>query len=155
MVAFLYSLTSCAGAHTRGAPSSLPLGRFVDDYGSTHEITVDAWRQDGALQFSIRSMHASAQYFLAAEPPQRKAGEISPRGDRARETAVAETWARVDWMLLDDPQWRWAYCITAYQQATADRAESDTSARRATPRTGCHGYPFTRMRSATTTDTTQ
>ena len=38
--------------------------------------------------------------------------------------------------------------LTAYEAPTADSAEATRTARPETPRTGCNGYPYSRMKRA-------
>lgn len=48
--------------------------------------------------------------------------------------------------LSDLAPYTWAFCLTAYKAPTAESARATTAANRATPRTGCNGYPFSRMK---------
>src|SRR5690606_28371723 len=58
-------------------------------------------------------------------------------------------WTRIDWVELSDMDpWQWGFCIAAWDAPTADSAAAVAVARRDTPRTGCNGRPFTRMRRA-------
>lgn len=41
----------------------------------------------------------------------------------------------------------WGYCYSAYNAPSAAVAETVSVANRAIPRTGCNGYPFSRMRA--------
>jgi hypothetical protein len=42
-------------------------------------------------------------------------------------------------------QWKWGYCLTAYKAATDAQAGATAAADRENPKTGCGGYPFSRM----------
>ena len=44
------------------------------------------------------------------------------------------------------PPYKWAFCLSAWEAATQADAERADIARRDTPKTGCNGYPFSRMR---------
>ncbi|MBX3132361.1 MAG: hypothetical protein KF689_03085 [Gemmatimonadaceae bacterium] len=111
-----------------------PTGSFVDDYGAAHEISATEWRHGYSTPSAIRAWHPSRRYLLA---------ETVPAADTSR-----GTWMRIDWVPLDGAPWEWAYCIIAYDKVSAAMAEADTSARPATPRTGCGRFPFTRLRRA-------
>lgn len=54
-------------------------------------------------------------------------------------------WARLDGMA----PYEWAFCFSAYNAPTAAAAESVSIARPEAPKTGCNGYPYTRMRAVT------
>ena len=56
-------------------------------------------------------------------------------------------WTRIDWVELPGmAPYTWAFCLTAYDAPTQAAAEATPPAVRETPRTGCGGYPFSRMR---------
>ena len=56
-------------------------------------------------------------------------------------------WTRIDWLKLNDmTPFEWAFCFTAYKATTRQEAESTAAAKRETPRTGCNGFPFSRMK---------
>lgn len=58
-------------------------------------------------------------------------------------------WTRIDWLPLRGMSpWEWGFCLSAYKAVSAAAAESTRVARRETPRTGCNGHPFSRMRPA-------
>lgn len=111
-----------------------PTGRFVDDYGSVHRISAEEWRQDAYVQMRIRGVNPARRYLIGSAIP--------------ADSSAAARWSRVDWISLDGAPWSWAYCIIAYDRPSAALSEADTSARPETPRTGCNGFPFTRMRAA-------
>ncbi len=111
------------------------LGLFEDDYGSQYTITDTLWSQGTEARYRVIAWHPDAQYVVAVN-------DTANPGDGGRFT-------RIDWMPLGGmPPWGWAYCYSAYNAPTAAAAESTTVANRATPRTGCNGFPFSRMRPA-------
>lgn len=56
-------------------------------------------------------------------------------------------WTRIDWIPLSGmPPYAWAFCLSAYEAPSRAAAEATAIARPDTPRTGCNGYPFSRMR---------
>jgi hypothetical protein len=115
-----------------GSPPAYMLGTFVDDYGGHHTISADEWRQ-GDDRYRIVRWSADARYLIA---------ENSSSGP-----ASLGRWTRIDWMPLDGmPPYTWAFCFSAFQMKTAAAAESSMVASPDTPRSGCNGYPFTRMR---------
>lgn len=129
----LLCLSGCAlHAH---APPALVTGDFVDDYGIAYRITADEWRQLPNARYRVVRWNAEAQYLIA-------------RNDAANPSAPG-LWTRIDWMPLPGmPPWEWAFCLSAYDAPTQAEAERSAIARRDTPKTGCNGYPFSRMRRA-------
>jgi len=58
-------------------------------------------------------------------------------------------WSRIDWMPLENmPPFTWAFCMSAYKAKTFEEAEQTTIAKRDASKTGCNGFPFTRMKKA-------
>jgi hypothetical protein len=110
------------------------IGSFVDDYTASHLVSATEWRHGTRARYHIVKWNVDGQYLIA-------------RNDSAN-PSDADLWTRIDWMRLDDmAPWTWGYCMSAYRAPSADSAESTRVANRATPRTGCNGFPFTRMRS--------
>ena len=121
-----------------GTPPSMLLGDFVDDYGIGHRITDGEWLQRPDTRYRVVAWNADAQYLIA-------------RNDGANR-ADPNRWTRIDWIALPGmPPWEWAFCLSAWDAATQAEAERVTIARRDTPKTGCNGYPFSRMRRVVTT----
>lgn len=115
------------------APPAMVLGDFVDDYGIGHRIDAATWLQRPDTRYRVVAWHPAAQYLIA----QNDAGN---RGDAGR-------WTRIDWMALPGmPPYEWAFCLSAWDAKTQADAERADIARRDTPKTGCNGYPFSRMR---------
>ena len=113
-------------------PPDLLIGTFRDDYGSAYTITSTAWTHDGAATYHVVRWNVAEQYLIA-------------RNDSANASAPGR-WSRIDWVPLDGMSpYEWGYCYSAYDAESAAAAESVSVARRDTPRTGCNGFPFTRM----------
>ena len=120
---------------TPAAPDPLVLGAFTDDYNASHAVSATEWRHGSRARYRIVKWNTAGQYFIAQN-------DTANPGDGG-------LWSRVDWLRLEGmPPWTWGYCLTAYKAPTADSAEATRIANRSTPRTGCNGFPFTRMRSA-------
>ncbi len=111
------------------AAQSPVTGDFIDDYRSRHTITDTAWLHHPGTRYRITRWDSAGQFLIARN--------------------VDSTWTRIDWMALEAmPPWTWAFCIATWNAPTADSAARVTIARRDAPRTGCNGFPFTRMRPA-------
>ena len=132
-------MTSCAprveevSRVAQEAPAEV-LGEFEDDYGINYSISESEWRHGSTIRFEIQRWNADAQYLIAR--------------NHADNPGDAGLWTRIDWMELQGmPPYEWAFCMSAFKAATAGDAERTAIARRDTPRTGCNGHPFSRMRS--------
>jgi hypothetical protein len=133
---FTICLACSGGAHdergTAGAPTDL-LGIFQDDYGIEYTITPSLWQQGTNTAYHIVHWDSADQSVVA-------------RNDDAN-PADGGKWTRIDWMELDDmAPYAWAYCLTVYAAESREEAEAAEPPHRATPRTGCGGFPFSRMR---------
>ena len=114
-------------------PPPFILGEFVDDYGSRYSISVEEWIHQPAIRYRIVKWNAGGQYAIAQNAP--------------TNTRSADLWTRIDWMPLSGmPPFEWAFCLSAYEAPTAAAAEATDIARREQPKTGCNGFPFSRMR---------
>ncbi|MBL4632241.1 MAG: hypothetical protein JKY56_00105 [Kofleriaceae bacterium] len=111
---------------------SIVLGDFVDDYGIRYQITSSEWGQLPGTIFHISKWDSEEMYLIAQN-------DSANPGDGG-------LWTRIDWVLLPDmPDYPWAYCLTAYDARSAEAAEA-TQANRDQPRSGCNGFPFSRMK---------
>jgi len=129
----LFLLILMAGCSSQPNPSALPRGTFVDDYSIEYVILDSSWTMVPGSAYVIDSVDPKERTLILRQPA-------------SDSTAVRFT--RVDWMILEgmDP-WTWAYCYTGWDLATFDEAASLAPANRAEPRTGCGGFPFSRMQS--------
>jgi hypothetical protein len=113
-------------------PPALLTGTFVDDYDSRYTITREHWTHGTRSRYHVLKWNVAGQYLIARND------ENNP-GDQGLFT-------RIDWMPLEMPPFTWAFCMTAFSAPTADSAEKTLPAKRETPRTGCGGFPFSRMK---------
>lgn len=128
---------ACARPSTSPAPEAMPpalvLGEFQDDYGNRFSITTSEWFHQPHSRYHIVRWNPEQQYAIAQN-------DSSNRGQPNR-------WTRIDWMVLPGmPPWEWGFCLTAYDAPTAAAAEATPPPDRDTPKTGCNGFPFSRMR---------
>jgi hypothetical protein len=140
----LIPAAACAGARASPEPVSVPeylVGSFTDDYGSRYTISRLEWAQLPGTRYRIVRWDVPGQFALA-------------QNDMAN-PADGGLWTRIDWLRLTGmPPYEWAYCYSAYKAPSLAVAETVSVARRATPKTGCNGFPFSRMRRMNT-DTTR
>ena len=131
--AILAALPRAGQAQREPLPPAAIFGSWIDDYGNGFEVDSISFWQKPAAKYAVVSWHPADQFLIARRDPT---------------TADSRTlWLRVDWMKLDGmPPWQWAFCFTAWNALTREAAEKTIPADRSTPRTGCGGYPFSRMR---------
>jgi hypothetical protein len=111
----------------------LVIGEFEDDYGIQFQISHQEWFQLPDARYRIVSWRSDDQYLIA----QNDSSNPSDPG----------LWTRIDWMTLSDmPPFEWAFCMSAYDAPTAADAERASHAIRDTPKSGCNGFPFSRMK---------
>jgi hypothetical protein len=134
LLASFVLVASCRASMGGSSQPPFPTGSFVDDYGSTHTISAAEWRQDAYTRTQIVRWNPTARYILGRSIP--------------KDSTKAAGWVRIDWIPLDSPPYTWAYCIIAYDKPDAAAAEAVTTAKPETPRTGCNGFPFTRLKPA-------
>jgi hypothetical protein len=121
------------GEAGRSVPDMLR-GSFVDDYDIPHLITDTLWTLGRRDRYHIVFSSDTAQYLLAWN-------------DSANASDPGK-WTRIDWMVLPMPPYEWAFCLIEYRADSREAAESNRGADRTSPRSGCNGFPFSRMRRA-------
>ena len=110
-----------------------PLGDFIDDYGEEYKITPREWLQRPHGRLLVARWEVGGSHLIALN-------DSSNQYDPGK-------WSRIDWIKLDGmAPWEWAYCLSAYNAPTPDSAEATHLARPDTPRTGCNGHPYTRLK---------
>ena len=123
-------------AQVPAAPDSIPpllLGGFEDDYGEKYSVTQSEWSGPGGAVMQIVKWANDSRFLVVRNDP--------------NDPNYGGMWTRIDWMELEGmPPYEWAYCFTVYDATSMDAAEDATPADRATPRTGCGGFPFSRMK---------
>jgi SSS family solute:Na+ symporter len=114
-------------------PPAELLGEFQDDYGSAFRISATEWVHLPRSRYHIVIWDTAGQYLIA-------------RNDEANSSAPG-LWTRIDWVALPGmAPYTWAFCMSAYEAPSREAAEATSIARRETPKTGCNGFPFSRMR---------
>jgi len=144
LMALFTTCLACSGSSrgetgTAGPPTAL-LGAFQDDYGIQYAITPSRWQQGTNTAYHIVRWDSAGQSVIA------KNDDANP--------SDGGKWTRIDWVQLDDmAPYLWAYCLTVYAAASQEEAEAAEPAQRATPRAGCNGFPFSRMRRTVAAET--
>ncbi|MGQ0647533.1 MAG: hypothetical protein ACT4P7_08160 [Gemmatimonadaceae bacterium] len=116
-------------------PPAFALGDFVDDYGNEFTITPTEFFQRPRARYRVHRWDVAGRFLIA-------------QNDTSNPTHGG-LWTRIDWVRLEGmPPWEWAFCFSAYQAPTRAVAESTSVARGETPRTGCNGFPYSRLKAA-------
>jgi hypothetical protein len=114
-------------------PPTELLGAFEDDYGNRFTITPEAWTQEAEARWIVEEWRASEQYLVARNDT---TNANDPGG-----------WTRIDWVRLDGMEpWSWGFCLTTWNAGSFAEARAVDTVDRTRPRTGCGGFPFSRMR---------
>lgn len=114
----------------------MSLGRFVDDYGIGYRVTRDEWRQADEARYGITEWNVEGRYLLARN------GADNP--------SDAGLWTRIDWVELQPgSEFEWAFCYAIYDAESSEAARAAPATGRGSPRDGCNGYPFSRMKRVT------
>lgn len=114
-------------------PVALPAD-FTDDYGIRYSISDSVWVQHPSSRYHILRWNLEDQYIIARNDT----GNPAEKG----------LYTRIDYMRFTNMQpYLWGFCLTTYNAQTDSLAEFGPSpADRLHPRTGCNGYPFSRMK---------
>ena len=131
-------------------PPAYLLGSFEDDYGNRYTITPEAWVQEPDVRYGVDWWYGSQGFLVARNAP-----------DNPTDAGL---WTRIDWVRLGadesttgtqgrdatsvdgDNGWTWAFCLSTWDAPTRADARATEGADSATPRSGCGGFPFSRMR---------
>jgi hypothetical protein len=133
------SLIGCAGSRSAvstsapaaQAPAAV-LGAFTDDYGGRYRITGTVWQHGTRNRYDVVAWYPDSQFVIARN------ADTNP--------SDGGLWTRIDWMPLEGmAPYTWAFCLSAYKAPTREAARATRVANRSTPRTGCGGFPFSRM----------
>ncbi|MFK7849284.1 MAG: tetratricopeptide repeat protein [Rhodothermales bacterium] len=109
------------------------IGTFEDDYAVPYTIKKGVIYQHTSNTYHIKYWNNEEQYLIAQNDVDNDGGE--------------SLWTRIDWIeLADMAPYTWAYCLSAYDAKSATEAEEVKITDRSAPRTGCNGFPFSRMK---------
>lgn len=112
------------------------IGEFQDDYKIEYQLSEDSFIQKPNITYNIIFWNVEEQYFIAQND-----------STNAFDTNL---YSRIDWMEFENMEpFKWGFCLSAYNAPTADSAKAVLTADRSNPKTGCNGYPFSRMKPIT------
>ncbi|MBO6525040.1 MAG: hypothetical protein JJ971_14525 [Balneolaceae bacterium] len=119
--------------------SSIPgflLGSFEDDYEISYTISDSLFAMGDHTRIHIKEWNIQEQYFVGQNDSMNIYDPL--------------LYSRIDWMEFEDMNdFKWGFCMSAYNEAALDSAKLVNKANREVPTTGCGGYPFSRMKRVT------
>ncbi len=111
-------------------------GTFEDDYGITYSISDSLFAMGDHTRIYIKEWNFEEQFFVGQNDSSNIYDPL--------------LYSRVDWMEFENMnEFEWGFCMSAYNEPTLDSARVINTVNRETPRTGCSGYPFSRMKRLT------
>lgn len=135
-ISLVLAAQACTARQVVSTPDPLPtfmMGEFIDDYGIRYSIRADRWIQHPGARYRPRAVYVSDRVLVAQN-------DSDNPGD-------GNLWTRIDWLTLDETsEYEWAFCYAVYQAETPEDALALAPTQRDTPRTGCNGFPFSRMK---------
>lgn len=134
LILLFTSVTLCVGctSDNQKVPEYLT-GSFKDDYNIEYELTEKVFYQKPETSFHILKWNIDDQYFIAQND--------------SLNSYDANLYSRIDWIKFENMAiYEWGFCLSAYDAPTADSAESVKLVDNTNPKTGCNGYPFSRMK---------
>ncbi|TNE55124.1 MAG: hypothetical protein EP338_05260 [Bacteroidetes bacterium] len=131
------------GIHAFGQPDTIHkadslklFGSFQDDYGINYRINGKFWDQLAINYHEVLEWNWEEQYILLRNDP-----------DNPGEGGL---YSRIDYLFLERMEpYTWAYCLSAFDAPSLEVARENKVADRKHPKTGCNGYPFSRMKRMT------
>lgn len=144
-VLFLFFLSGTAYNKTRYVTSepllfsdSIPaimLGNFRDDYGIRYTITNTLWFQHPNTRYHIIRWNSKERFIIAKND--------------AGNSSDASLYTRIDYTIFTQLKpYEWGFCLSVYNAKSDSAARAGYAADKQNPRTGCNGFPFSRMKRA-------
>ena len=135
----LFVICSCSSDQqekSKPIPPSFLIGSFEDDYSVSYTISDSLFEMEDHTKIHILEWNMEGQYFVGQND------SLNPYDPLL--------YSRIDWMQFEDmAPFEWGFCMSAYNEASLDSAKAVSSANRETPKIGCDGYPFSRMKRIT------
>ena len=136
---FILILT-ISGCSPDEAENKIPLfliGEFEDDYGIMYSVSDSLFTMEQHTNVHILEWNVEEQYFIGQND---SLNQYDPL-----------LYTRIDWMEFEGMKpFEWGFCMSAYDAVSADSAKAVDTPDRSTPKTGCAGHPFSRMKRINT-----
>lgn len=128
----LLFLVLCCTTNKSATPDYL-IGKFQDDYKIEYQLSENTFLQKPSTRYHIIKWDIENQYFIAQNDSLNAYDE--------------NLYSRIDWIKLENMSpFEWGFCLSAYNAPSPDSAEAIQIVDRSNPKTGCNGYPFSRMK---------
>ena len=139
IIAILASLlivpVSCTTA-PKPNKDSLPAfltGAFEDDYGIQYQIDDEVFHLLPDDTFHIISVDKAEEYIILQND--------------SHNSFAPSLFTRIDYQKLEDMKpYEWAFCFSSFEAASVEEATSQVNTQKTDLRTGCGGFPFSRMK---------
>jgi hypothetical protein len=135
LLLLLLSTLSCAGA-PKNSGNALPkfmLGEFEDDYGAEYRIDEKLFHLLPNDRYHILSVNQAEGYLVLQND--------------SLNTYAPSLFTRIDYQRLKKMKpYEWAFCYSSYEAANVQDAIKNVNTQKADLRTGCNGFPFSRMK---------
>ena len=134
---FFVLFSGCSASQKIRKQPVIPLpdqyrGEFVDDYDISYQIDSSLFIISPNDRFHIVKWNPVDNYFLVQND--------------SLNTYAPGLFGRIDVMNFEAmAPYTWGFCMIAYEAKSLSAAEQSVSDR-AHPKTGCSGFPFTRMK---------
>ncbi|MBO6535509.1 MAG: hypothetical protein JJ966_04760 [Balneolaceae bacterium] len=120
----------------QNTPPEYLTGTFEDDYEIQYLVNDSLFILLPADVYHIKKWNLKDQYIIAQND--------------SMNAYDPGAWTRIDWINLENMEpFEWAFCLGIYNAGSAQAAEAFTETNPQTPRTGCNGFPFSRMKKIT------
>ncbi len=115
------------------------IGHFEDDYSIRYAVSDSAFILLPSSIYHIKKWSLQEQFLIAQND---SLNAYDPG-----------LWSRIDWIELENMgDFTWAFCLSVYDAESADEAVASAKINPESPKTGCNGFPFSRMMRIEPTD---
>lgn len=126
------SQTETSNSKENSAPTFIT-GEFEDDYSIRYSISDSLFTMEEHTRLHILEWNPEEQYFIGQND------SLNPYDPLL--------FTRIDWMQFEGmAPYLWGFCMSAYDAVSLDSARMISNIDREHPKTGCGGYPFSRMK---------
>ncbi len=135
LLLIIFICSSCASSEkikNENIPGKF-LGEFTDDYDIRYQISDSLFFQYPSNKYHIILWNTKAQYIIAKND--------------SLNASEKNLYTRIDYLELTGmAPYTWGFCYTIYDAPNISTAKKAAAADRGHPKTGCGGYPFSRLK---------